>query len=174
MTVGAFSLRNGYLEIYVHKTKTQLSSEGVSVQKNHVLTVNNWDFSLVVQVGSVIFLSPTFAGRIFIASSGLTFSNELISRDEGLHTDFACLMFAHLKHTPSKEKILTIVKEAVDIEIEFLTDALPVALIGMNCQLMTQVSVRASLRCAGKKLLFVLSVFDPSSSRTGPDPEKSV
>lgn len=68
----------------------------------------------------------------------LTFSNELISWDEGLHTDFACLLFKHLVNKPSKEKVLEIVKDAVEIECEFLTDALPVALIGMNNELMSQ------------------------------------
>ena len=68
---------------------------------------------------------------------GLTFSNELISRDEGLHTDFACLMFHHLNNKPSEERIKEIVCEAVEIETEFLTEALPVNLIGMNCDLMT-------------------------------------
>ena len=70
--------------------------------------------------------------------SGLTFSNELISRDEGLHTDFACLMYSHLKNKLTTEQVLKIVCEAVEIEIEFLTDALPCALIGMNCDLMAQ------------------------------------
>lgn len=97
---------------------------------------------------------------------GLTFSNELISRygrqndsvtffflrhqsvinvlflcifrDEGLHTDFACLMFKHLKNQPGQDRILEIVTEAVKIEIEFLTSALPVKMIGMNCDLMSQ------------------------------------
>ena len=63
---------------------------------------------------------------------GLTFSNELISRDEGLHTDFACLMYSHLVDKLSQERVYQIVCEAVELEIEFLTDALPVALIGMN------------------------------------------
>ena len=67
---------------------------------------------------------------------GLTFSNELISRDEGLHTDFACLMYHHLQTKPSEDRIVEIVQEAVEIEIEFLTDALPVKLIGMNHELM--------------------------------------
>ena len=62
---------------------------------------------------------------------GLTFSNELISRDEGLHTDFACLMYSHLKNKLTEERVLKIVCEAVEIEIEFLTEALPCALIGM-------------------------------------------
>merc|ERR1712150_279435 len=58
--------------------------------------------------------------------------------DEGLHTDFACLMFRHLANKPSQERIYSIVCDAVDIEIEFLTEALPVALIGMNSVLMIQ------------------------------------
>ena len=69
---------------------------------------------------------------IFWFFKGLTFSNELISRDEGLHTDFACLMYSHLVDKLSQERVYQIVCEAVELEIEFLTDALPVALIGMN------------------------------------------
>lgn len=69
---------------------------------------------------------------------GLTFSNELISRDEGLHTDFACLLFSHLNNRPSKQVVQDIITEAVAIEKEFLTDALPVALLGMNSNLMCQ------------------------------------
>ena len=69
---------------------------------------------------------------------GLTFSNELISRDEGLHCDFACLMFKHLKNKPSEETIKGIIKDAVDIEIEFLTISLPCDLLGMNKTLMKQ------------------------------------
>jgi len=89
-----------------------------------------------------IFFSGSFAAIFWLKKRGLmpglTFSNELISRDEGLHTDFACLMFHHLKHKPSKETVLSIVTEAVAIESDFLTSALPVALIGMNCDLMVQ------------------------------------
>ena len=69
---------------------------------------------------------------------GLTFSNELISRDEGLHCDFACLMYSHLKNKPSQEAVHHIIRDAVGIEQEFLCDALPVALIGMNNRLMAQ------------------------------------
>ena len=69
---------------------------------------------------------------------GLTFSNELISRDEGLHCDFACLLFKHLKNKPSEKKIKEIIMDAVSIEKEFLTEALSVDLIGMNCGLMAQ------------------------------------
>lgn len=56
---------------------------------------------------------------------------------QGLHTDFACLMFKHLVQKPSKQRVLQIVKDAVVIEQEFLTDALPVRLLGMNCELMS-------------------------------------
>ena len=69
---------------------------------------------------------------------GLTFSNELISRDEGMHTDFACLLFSHLKHKPAPQLVTDIITEAVTIEQEFLTDALPCALLGMNSKLMCQ------------------------------------
>jgi ribonucleoside-diphosphate reductase subunit M2 len=69
---------------------------------------------------------------------GLTFSNELISRDEGLHTDFACLLFSHLNKRPSKEVVQKIITDAVAIEKVFLTEALPCALLGMNANLMKQ------------------------------------
>merc|ERR1712111_81481 len=89
-----------------------------------------------------IFFSGSFAAIFWLKKRGLmpglTFSNELISRDEGLHTDFACLMYKHLVDKPSQERIYEIVCNAVDIEIEFLTEALPVALIGVNSVLMIQ------------------------------------
>ena len=68
---------------------------------------------------------------------GLSFSNELISRDEGLHCDFACLLYNnHLVNKLSVESITAIIKDAVEIEKEFVTEALPVKLIGMNSDLM--------------------------------------
>ncbi|CDW52572.1 ribonucleoside diphosphate reductase subunit, partial [Trichuris trichiura] len=89
-----------------------------------------------------IFFSGSFASIFWLKKRGLmpglTFSNELISRDEGLHCDFACLLFSHLKHKTSKDRIEQIIREAVAIEQEFLTEALPVNLIGMNCVLMCQ------------------------------------
>jgi len=69
---------------------------------------------------------------------GLTFSNELISRDEGLHCDFACLLYSKLVHKLSKESIHKIIKDAVECEKEFICDSLPVRLIGMNADLMKQ------------------------------------
>lgn len=89
-----------------------------------------------------IFFSGSFAAIFWLKKRGLmpglTFSNELISRDEGLHCDFAVLMFRYLLQKPSKERILEIIRDAVQIEQEFLTLALPVRLIGMNCELMSQ------------------------------------
>lgn len=89
-----------------------------------------------------IFFSGSFAAIFWLKQRGLmpglTFSNELISRDEGLHCDFAVLMFNHLVQKPSTHRILQIIKDAVVIEQEFLTKALPVNLIGMNCDLMSQ------------------------------------
>ncbi|GMH45967.1 hypothetical protein BSKO_13931 [Bryopsis sp. KO-2023] len=69
---------------------------------------------------------------------GLTFSNELIARDEGLHTDFACLLYGLLKKKLEKEEVYSIVDEAVRLECEFCSDALSVALVGMNATLMAQ------------------------------------
>ena len=69
---------------------------------------------------------------------GLCFANELISRDEGLHMEFAVLMYSMLKDKPSKEDVLNIIKEAVELEKEFITESLPCNLIGMNMDLMKQ------------------------------------
>ncbi|OSX59235.1 hypothetical protein POSPLADRAFT_1035584 [Postia placenta MAD-698-R-SB12] len=89
-----------------------------------------------------IFFSGSFASIFWLKKRGLmpglTFSNELIIRDEGMHTDFACLLYHHLKRRLHPSVILKIVTEAVAIEQEFLTDALPCALIGMNARLMSQ------------------------------------
>ncbi|KAF8450032.1 ribonucleoside-diphosphate reductase small subunit [Kalaharituber pfeilii] len=89
-----------------------------------------------------IFFSGSFASIFWLKKRGLmpglTFSNELISRDEGLHTDFACLLFRHLRHRPSAQIIRNIITDAVAIEQEFLTEALPCALLGMNAKLMRQ------------------------------------
>ncbi|CAD6215834.1 GSCOCG00000650001-RA-CDS [Cotesia congregata] len=87
-----------------------------------------------------IFFSGSFASIFWLKKRGLmpglTFSNELISRDEGLHCDFACLMFKHIVQKPSKQRVTNIIKDAVKIEQEFLTVALPCQMIGMNCDLM--------------------------------------
>jgi ribonucleoside-diphosphate reductase subunit M2 len=69
---------------------------------------------------------------------GLTFSNELISRDEGLHCDFACLIYKLMKHKLEDEMVHDIIRGAVDAEKDFICDALPCALIGMNATQMTE------------------------------------
>jgi len=95
---------------------------------------------------------------------GLTFSNELISRDEGMHTDFACLLFSHLKKRPHPNTVKRIITEAVTIEQEFLTDALPVSLIGMNAALMRQyiefVADRLLVSLGNEKIYNVTNPFD--------------
>tara|TARA_A100001015_G_scaffold321219_1_gene450841 strand:- start:1438 stop:2415 length:978 start_codon:yes stop_codon:yes gene_type:complete len=89
-----------------------------------------------------IFFSGSFCSIYWLKKRGLmpglTFSNELISRDEGMHTDFAVLLFSKLKKKPKRAKILEIFKEAVNIEKEFICEALPCRLIGMNSTLMSQ------------------------------------
>jgi len=103
-----------------------------------------------------IFFSGSFASIFWLKKRGmmpgLTFSNELISRDEGLHTDFACLMYKLLEKKPAEERVISIIKEAVLIEQEFLTEALPVNLIGMNCELM-----RVYIEFVADRLLLELS-----------------
>ncbi|CAL1405745.1 unnamed protein product [Linum trigynum] len=73
-----------------------------------------------------------------VLKPGLTFSNELISRDEGIHCDFACLLYWLMKVKPSEEQVKGIVRDAVDIKREFVCDTLPCALVGMNGALMGQ------------------------------------
>ncbi len=90
-----------------------------------------------------IFFSGSFCSIFWLKKRGLmpglSFSNELISRDEGLHCDFACLLYTdHIKNKISQDKIYEIILNAVEIEKEFVTEALPVSLIGMNAELMCQ------------------------------------
>ncbi len=90
-----------------------------------------------------IFFSGSFCSIFWLKKRGLmpglSFSNELISRDEGLHCDFACLLYTrYMKNKLPTERVLEIIVDAVRIEQEFITDALPVKLIGMNAGLMSQ------------------------------------
>lgn len=89
-----------------------------------------------------IFFSGSFCAIYWLKKRGLmpglTFSNELISRDEGMHCDFACLLFNMLEYKIPDERVVEIIQGAVDGEIEFISGALPVELIGMNSKLMTQ------------------------------------
>jgi len=89
-----------------------------------------------------IFFSGAFCSIFWLKKRGLMpglcQSNELISRDEGMHTEFAVLMYKYLRNKPSEERVLEIIREAVVIETEFITDSLSCKLIGMNSELMTQ------------------------------------
>jgi ribonucleoside-diphosphate reductase beta chain len=89
-----------------------------------------------------IFFSGSFCSIFWLKKRGLmpglTFSNELISRDEGLHCDFACLLYSELTNQLPKESVTAIITNAVEIEKEFVSDALPVRLIGMNSDMMCQ------------------------------------
>lgn len=96
---------------------------------------------------------------------GLAFSNELISRDEGLHCDFACLLYnEHLVNKLPKSQVREIILDAVEIEKEFILEALPVRLIGMNSELMSQyiefVSDRLLLELGCEKEFNVANPFD--------------
>ena len=89
-----------------------------------------------------IFFSGSFCSIYWLKKRGLmpglTFSNELISRDEGMHTDFAVLLYTKLNKKTKKSKVYELIKEAVEIEKEFICQALPCKLIGMNQKLMKQ------------------------------------
>ncbi len=107
-----------------------------------------------------IFFSGSFCSIFWLKKRGLmpglSFSNELISRDEGLHCDFACHLYTnHLISKLPEGRVIEIIKEAVEIEKEFVTDALPVGLIGMNalsmCQYIEYVADRLTNELVGKK-----------------------
>jgi len=115
-----------------------------------------------------IFFSGAFCSIYWLKKRGLmpglTFSNELISRDEALHTEFAILLYSKLQKKVNKARIYEIIKEAVDIETEFICEALPCRLIGMNAQMMTQyiqfVADRLSLQLGYDKIYNVNNPFD--------------
>lgn len=95
---------------------------------------------------------------------GLTFSNELISRDEALHTEFAILLYNKLDKKLKKSRIHEIIREAVTIEKEFICDALPCRIIGMNQDLMSQyiefVADRLSVQMGTDKIYNTANPFD--------------
>jgi len=116
-----------------------------------------------------IFFSGSFCSIFWLKKRGLMpglcFSNELISRDEGLHCDFACLLYSnHLVNKLHKTQIEEIIRDAVAIEKEFITEALPVKLIGMNSDLMSQyiefVADRLLVELGNEKIYNVSCPFD--------------
>ena len=115
-----------------------------------------------------LFFSASFCAIYWLKKRGLmpglTFSNELISRDEGLHCNFGLLLYYKLNNKLSTEKIYNIIKEAIEIEKEFVTDSLPVELIGMNSKLMIQyiefIADRLLKQLGYDKLYNVLNPFE--------------
>jgi ribonucleoside-diphosphate reductase subunit M2 len=115
-----------------------------------------------------IFFSSSFAAIYWIKKRGLmpglTFSNELISRDEALHTEFAVLLYSKLVKKLNKKRIYEIIQEAVEIEKEFITEAIPCRMIGMNANLMTQyiefVADRLIVQLGYDKVYNVANPFD--------------
>ena len=115
-----------------------------------------------------IFFSGAFCSIYWLKKRGLmpglTFSNELISRDEALHCEFAVLLYSKLVKKVDKARIQEIIKEAVEIETEFICQALPCRLIGMNSELMTQyiqfVADRLCVQLGYKKIYNVTNCFD--------------
>ncbi|MCU0428817.1 MAG: ribonucleoside-diphosphate reductase small subunit [Cytophagaceae bacterium] len=116
-----------------------------------------------------IFFSGSFCSIFWLKKRGLmpglSFSNELISRDEGLHRDFACMIYTkYIVNKLPEENVYEMVKDAVAIEQEFVTDALPVDLIGMNAKLMSQyiefVADHLLVSLGLKKLYNVTNPFD--------------
>lgn len=115
-----------------------------------------------------IFFSGAFCSIYWLKKRGLmpglTFSNELISRDEALHTEFAILLYSKLNKKLSKQKVLDIIKEAVEIEKEFICDALPCRLIGMNrglmCQYIEFVADRLIVQLGESKIFNTKNPFD--------------
>jgi len=116
-----------------------------------------------------IFFSGSFCSIFWLKKRGLmpglSFSNELISRDEGMHCDFACLLYNnHLVNKLSEERVVKIIRDAVEIEQEFVSVSLPVSLIGMNAKLMAQyiefVADRLLVELGCKKIYDVSNPFD--------------
>ncbi len=115
-----------------------------------------------------IFFSGAFCSIFWLKKRGLmpglTFSNELISRDEALHTEFAVLLYSKLNKKVSKSRVMEIIKEAVEIEKEFISEALPCRLVGMNGDLMCQyiefVADRLSLQLGYDKIYNKSNPFD--------------
>lgn len=116
-----------------------------------------------------IFFSGSFCSIFWLKKRGLmpglSFSNELISRDEGLHCDFACLLYeSHIQNKLPEARVVEIIVDAVRIEQEFVTDSLPVSLIGMNAVLMNQyieyVADRLLVALGCKRIYNVTNPFD--------------
>ena len=109
--------------------------------------ISNTDSSFALRliafaIVECVFFSGSFCAIFWLKKrglmSGLTFSNELISRDEGMHTDFAVLLYSKILNKVPQSIVFDIFEEAVNIEKEFITESIPCRMIGMNSSMMTQ------------------------------------
>jgi len=116
-----------------------------------------------------IFFSGAFASIFWlkkrgVGMNGLIFSNELISRDEALHTEFAVALFHKLEHKPTNDKIKAIIKDAIELEKEFIIESLPCRLIGMNSKLMNEyiefMGDRLCMQLCNEKIFNTSNPFD--------------
>lgn len=115
-----------------------------------------------------IFFSGSFCAIYWLKKRGLmpglTFSNELISKDEGMHCEFACLLYSMIKNRVDNETVKNIFEEAIEIEKEFITESIPCALIGMNAEMMKQyiefVSDRLLVQLGYEKIWNTENPFD--------------
>jgi len=166
-----------YIDDKVEKQKLlEASSTIPAIQKKaewamQWLNAKNADFATRLVAFAVvegIFFSGAFCSIFWLKKRGLmpglTTSNEFIARDEGMHTDFACLLYGKIKNRLTKARVNKIIKEAVKIEKNFITKALPCELIGMNAELMSQyiefVADRLLLQLGYAKLFNAANPFD--------------
>jgi ribonucleoside-diphosphate reductase beta chain len=166
-----------YIDDKVEKQKLlEASSTIPAIQKKaewamQWLNAKNADFATRLVAFAVvegIFFSGAFCSIFWLKKRGLmpglTTSNEFIARDEGMHTDFACLLYGKIKNRLTKARVNKIIKEAVKIEKNFITKALPCELIGMNAELMSQyiefVADRLLVQLGYAKLFNAANPFD--------------
>jgi ribonucleotide reductase beta subunit family protein with ferritin-like domain len=135
--------------------------------------IENKDVSFATRLLSFAIVEGVFFSGSFCAiywlkkrglMPGLTFSNELISRDEGLHCEFACLLYSYIKNKVPESIVYEIFQEAVSIEKEFITESIPCAMIGMNstmmCQYIEFIANRLLLQLGYDKLWEAENPFD--------------
>lgn len=164
-----------YIKDPVKKDKLFKGTENIPAVKEKAEWALNWisngtfaERLIAFAAVEGIFFSGSFCSIFWLKKRGLmpglSFANELISRDEGLHCDFACLLYSDLIKKLPKEKVQEIITSAVEIEKQFVKDALPVRLIGMNSDLMCQyiefVADRLLLSLGNDKVYDVDQPFD--------------
>lgn len=131
-------LFNGIENIPCITKKAEWAMKWITNEEKHPFAKRLIAFAIV----EGIFFSGSFCAIYWLKQRGLmpglTFSNELISRDEGMHCDFACMLYGMLENRLNEKIVHNMFKEALDIEKEFIIDSLPCKLIGMNCELMSE------------------------------------